>query len=89
MIIFEILLFFVNLELIQVIDWHCKIIIFFNFFIKFKKKFVENQVFLILGLHLTVSVYSLILFKIIEKTCKGPTNIFKMPFGKFEFFSFF
>jgi hypothetical protein len=25
----------------------------------------------------------------VGKTCEGPTNIFKMPFGKFEIFSFF
>ena len=31
---------------------------------------------------------SLILCKIVEKTCEGSKNIFKMPFGKFENFSF-
>jgi len=31
---------------------------------------------------------SLILCKIVEKTCEGSKNIFKMPFEKFENFSF-
>jgi len=33
-----------------------------------------------------IQLYSLILCKIIGKTCGGPINIFKIPFEKFKVF---
>ena len=62
------------------------LIIFFNFvFLKFQRKL---SFFNIRYISYSV-VCSLILCKIFEKKYKGLTNIFKMRFGKFDFFLFF
>ena len=53
------------------------------FFLIFFETLDKNQIILISSLYLTMQVYDLILDKIIEKTCNGPTNDFKMVFEIF------